>query len=409
MARRDNPPISPFSKWGYRGDFRRGVGIIRMKGFSGRSCGAFLVLIMLILWIIIEPYACSADIQPGNMYVDVRKFTDRDAKKIGKTLNHPYEFSDDVVTKILSSIHYREKGLFKKKTSSSVFTSAEVRALTPLVLEAFARATASDYVIVYSVVDRVLLSDLHTYCILFITENELNITFTTIQQRLSYNVTESEKARIEKLFDKPIDITKSAFWGLVPVDGQRLKEGHENWLLVDLKAVPPLYTSPFKGEGRAGVTKGEAKLQVTQETAYADDLEERVKRLEEDKARSSERVLLAPAKPPEVADEDVYIRADIAKDYVPKTSSELGVQSSETEELKNLDIKEKLKRLRALRDEGLITEDDYRSKKAHIVRQEQKNKSIREKLKELRDMKDEGLITEKDYEALKKEVLDKWF
>ncbi len=366
-----------------------------MKVFAARPCGALLILLALFQLIIIERYACSADIHAGNMYVDARKLTSRDANKIGKTLNHPYELSDDTVAKILSSIYYKEKGLFKKGTSIAVFTSPEVRTLVPLVAETFSRTTASDYVIVYSTVDRVLLSDLHTYCMLFVTENELNVVFTAVRQRLSYNVTESEKARIEKLFDKPVDITKSAFWELVPAEGQRLKEGHQNWLMVDLKA--------------AQISRPVAKVSVKEsasggpETAYAGDLEERVKKLEV-QAHGQTSLSMPPK-----SDEDTYIRADIAKDYVPKTSSELGVQGSETEELKNLDIKEKLKRLRALRDEGLITEDDYRSKKAHIVRQEQKNKSIREKLKELRDMKDEGLITEKDYESLKKEVLDKWF
>ncbi len=371
-----------------------------MKVFAVRPCGALLTLLVLFQLVIIARYACSADIHTGDMYVDTRKLTSRDEKKIGKTLNHPYELSDDVVAKILSSIYYTEKGFFRKKNRLGVFTSSEVRTLAPLVAEAFSRADASDYVIVYSTVDRVLLSDLHTYCMLFVTENELNVVFTTIRQRLSFNVTESEKARIEKLFDKPVDVTKSAFWELVPAEGQRLKEGHQNWLLVDLKAVQ--ISRP--------VAKVSAKESASggPETAYAGDLEERVKRLEVQAHGQTPESSSGLSMPPK-SDEDTYIRADIAKDYVPKTSSELGVQSSETEELKNLDTKEKLKRLRALRDEGLITEDDYRSKKAHIVRQEQKNKSIREKLKELRDMKDEGLITEKDYELLKKEVLDKWF
>ncbi|MBI2559549.1 MAG: SHOCT domain-containing protein [Planctomycetes bacterium] len=368
-----------------------------MKSFEARSVRLsrwiLLILVTLIPFIIIEPYALSADVQPGSIYVGIRKLTSRDAKNIGKTLNHPCELSDDVVAKILSSIYYKEKGLLKKERRLAVFTSAEVRNLTPLVAEAFSRAADADYVIIYSAADRTLLSDLHTYCMLFVTENELNVVFTTIRQKLSYNVTESEKARIEKIFGKPLDINKSAFWELVPVEGQRLKGGHLNWLLIDLKAVTI---------GKP-IVKGEVKEQVLPETAYTSELEERIRKLEAQ--AHGQTSLSMPPRP----DEDTYIRVDVAKDYVPKTSSELGVQSSEIDEFKNLDTKEKLQRLRALRDEGLITEDDYRSKKAHIVMQEQKNKSVREKLKELRDMKDEGLITEKDYESLKKELLDKLF
>ncbi|HLG31067.1 MAG TPA: hypothetical protein VI387_12725, partial [Candidatus Brocadiales bacterium] len=71
-----------------------------MKVFPVRSVRhrwTLLILLALFQLIIIERNACSADIYAGNMYVDTRRFTSRDEKKIGKTLNHPYELSDDTV------------------------------------------------------------------------------------------------------------------------------------------------------------------------------------------------------------------------------------------------------------------------------------------------------------------------
>jgi hypothetical protein len=374
-----------------------------MKRFAG--C-VLLIMVLLIQMIAVEGYAYSANIRPGNIYVGVKKLTSRDAKKIGMPLNHPYELSEDVVANALSSIYYGEKGLFKvkKKTRRAVFTSTEVRTLAPRIADALPMATATEYVIVYSAVQRALLSDLHTYCMVFITSlktrdgwvNELNVAFANIRQRLSHNITESEKARIEKLFNKPVNVKKSTFWEIIPVKGQRLKEGHQNWLLIDLMAVPI----------RKPVARGKVQGQALPNAAYAGELEERVRKLEQKSG-------LAPAeefrKLPEVMDEDTYIRVDAARDFMPKRHPDLTVESREIEELKKLGVKEKLRKLRALRDERLITDSDYRSKKAQLIRKEQKDKSIREKLKELRDMRDEKLITEKDYEMLKKELLDKWF
>ncbi|MGR3311326.1 MAG: hypothetical protein ACUZ77_11205 [Candidatus Brocadiales bacterium] len=384
-----------------------------MKRFAARLGQVFLVkliLIILIQIIIVEQYAFSAYFQTGDIYVDTRALSKRDVKKIGKPLNHPYELSDDVVVKILSSIYYIEKGLFRfKKTRLAVFSSSEVKALAPLVADAFLKADVTDYVVVYSAIERVLLSDLHTYGMLFISGDELNVVFTTVRQRLSYNITESQKARIERVFDKPVNIKKSTFWELVPVEVQTLKEGHRNWLLIDLKALPT--TTPLFYSSREEVMAGTiAKEQVLPDTAYESELEERLRRLEKN-AGLKPAVRFRESPEPEVMKEDTYIRVDIAKDYMPKRPPNLIVEEGEKEreKIKNLDIKEKLRRLRDFRDEGLITEEDYRSKKAQLIRQEQKDKSVREKLKELRDMRDERLISAKDYEALKKELLDKWF
>ncbi|HHT9150986.1 MAG TPA: SHOCT domain-containing protein [Candidatus Wujingus californicus] len=86
---------------------------------------------------------------------------------------------------------------------------------------------------------------------------------------------------------------------------------------------------------------------------------------------------------------------------------------------------DKLKMLEEMRQDGLITEEDYESKKEAIIKEEETDDTLKsseptdfskgltteepsseEKSKMLEEMRDEGLITDKDYEIKKRTLLD---
>lgn len=149
--------------------------------------------------------------------------------------NHPYKLTENVITNVLSNISYKEKGLFKRKSTLTVFQDKEIKQLVPLIMHAFLVATPTQVVTVSSYWERVLLTDRHNYCVLFITDHNLNIVFTHVHKFQTYNDIMSEKKRYYyTTWENPVKKRRSGFWKLVPSTGQRLEPGHENWLIVDL-------------------------------------------------------------------------------------------------------------------------------------------------------------------------------
>jgi len=69
---------------------------------------------------------------------------------------------------------------------------------------------------------------------------------------------------------------------------------------------------------------------------------------------------------------------------------------------------QKLRELKTLLNEGLISQKDYEKKKLDLLQEEPpQGKSVPEMLKELRGLQDEALITEGDYDRWKAKLLEK--
>lgn len=149
--------------------------------------------------------------------------------------NHPCELTEDVIAKVLSNIHYKEKGLFKRKKILDVFQEKEVKQLASLIAHAFSVATPAQVVTVSSYSERLLLTDRHNYCVLFMDGRNLNIVFSHVHKFQTYNDIMSEKKRYYyTTLENPVKKRRSGFWKLVPSPGQQLEPGHENWLVIDL-------------------------------------------------------------------------------------------------------------------------------------------------------------------------------
>ena len=149
--------------------------------------------------------------------------------------NHPYELTENVIAKVLSNICYKEKGLFKRKKTLNVFQEREIKQLVPLIAHAFLVATPAQIVTVSSYFERVVFTDRHNYCVLFIMDHSLNIAFSHVHKFQTYNDIMSEKKRYYyTTLENPVKKRHSGFWKLIPSAGQHLEPGHENWLVIDL-------------------------------------------------------------------------------------------------------------------------------------------------------------------------------
>lgn len=156
----------------------------------------------------------------------------RDAHRI--QFNHPYKLSESFITKILSDIYYKEKGLFKREETLRVFQDEEIKKLVPLIVRALSVATQSQVITVTSYSYRMILSDKKNYCIVFIADHSLNIVFGRVHMFQTYNDIMSEKKRYLVTRENPAKKRRSSFWKLIPSAGQQLEPGHENWLVIDL-------------------------------------------------------------------------------------------------------------------------------------------------------------------------------
>lgn len=246
--------------------------------------------------------------------VEIREMIDESGAAINKGYNHPYYFTEVGLANILSAIYYRERGFFKSvsKGQRKLFRHEELQKIIPPIINAFSMATTAQDVLVFSTSNKILLSDRQSYFSIFVIGSELNIVFSSIKSKKS--LTDGRRSRPSnkaKLKD-PFDVKKSSFWSVLPVGGQRLAQGHQNWLIIDLNS--DLF-------GVAGVDELEGNKIRIGSSAKA------------------------------VAD-----RVGASKKFVQ-------------EKKRYQDVRVKLKELKAIKDDGLISEEDYNRKKKELLRE----------------------------------------
>lgn len=285
------------------------------------------------------------------------------------SFNHPYFIDAGRLRAILSSLYFREAGLFKKKTGRRIFLDREIDTLVPLIVESLSKATPHKEVFVTVLSEKTLLRDQSTTCSLFVLGKELNIAFSQMR-------TTKEESPTFKDWKTPdtkesLSSQSGGLWELVPGVGQRLNEGYKSWLVIDVedRAFEPVIAA------------------VEKETLTPSSLiEERLRRLEERAGFSSGEAKHAEAK---------------AEQSTPTVSPKKEVSSGKT-------LGQKLRELKTLLNGELISLKDYEKKKLELLQEEPpQDKSVPDMLKELRGLKDEGLITEGDYEQWKKRLLEK--
>ncbi len=255
----------------------------------------------------------GATINDQNASVEIREELDEQGNVIKKNFNHPYYFTGSGLANILSSIYYKKKSLIKGSTGRrKLFRQEELQTIIPPIISAFSMATDSQDILVFSTSDKILLSDRQSYFSMFITDSDLNIVFSTIQSKKNLTDGRAFRKSNKNKFKDPLDVKRSSYWSLVPMGGQRLASGRKNWLIVDL------------GSSLFGVADSDSKNSINNSIQTGSNI------------RAIER----------------KIRTD--KNFIAEKKKYQGVR-------------EKLRELRDLRDEELISEKDYDAKKKELL------------------------------------------
>jgi hypothetical protein len=334
-----------------------------------RPCALLLFLLVLSAFI-------SAPLVPGtpgdkedNVSVELREAS----KSLeGISFNHPYFIAEDRVRTILSLLYFREKGMLKKKTRKRIFLDKEVNALAPLIVDSLSKAGTHKEVFISVTSKKGLTQDkISTFC-LFVLGKELNLVFSQVHSSKEESPSFKDwKTRPPEAVQDPVSLKGHGFWELVPGIGQYLKEYHKNWLVIEIehKEFEPVVTA------------------VEREITPSILIEDRLRRIEE-------RVGLSPtgkAKPGEA----------VVEQPGPTEPPRKGPSSEEP-------LDKRLRELKMLLNEELISKKDYDKKKAEILQEEPpKDKGVPDMIKELGRLRDEGLITEGDYDQWKIRLLEK--
>src|SRR3990167_3309136 len=182
--------------------------------------------IIVFAGIILMMFFCKS----GNIQADVYKdglfavkHMELPVKRDGQRIqfDHPHKLSEAYITNVLSSIYYKEKGLFKRKETFRVFQDGETKKLVPLIVQAFLVATPTQVISVTSYSYRMILSDKKNYCILFVANHSLNIAFGRIHMFQTFNDVMSEKKKYLTTRENPAKKRRSSFWKLIPSAGQQ--------------------------------------------------------------------------------------------------------------------------------------------------------------------------------------------
>lgn len=257
----------------------------------------------------------GATVDDHNASVEIREEQDEKGNVIKKNYNHPYYFTGGGLANILSSIYYTQKSLMLgSKGRKQLYKKEELQNIIPPIISAFSMANDSQDILVFSTSDKVLLADAQSYFSMFVSNNELNIVFSDILNKKSISDGRSFRKSNKSKFKDPFDVKRSGHWNLIPMEGQRFAPGHQNWLVIDLSS------SLFGVAGSGNVSNNDSGNPLQSGG----------------RARSIER------------------KVRTSNNFIE-------------EKQKYQDVRDKLKELKVLSEEGLISEKDYELKKKELL------------------------------------------
>ena len=331
----------------------------------------------------------------GNTYIRLEEL--KSTKGASKTLlDHPQYLKKDMLASVLSSIYFKKKSLTGWQKEQNVFQESELLKLTSHIEDAFTRASSSQYILVNSNYNKgkgLFKSDVYTIFGLFISGDKLNVIFSRIQYEGIIGKGRDKTFKVDSAgtaFVDPFSITKNPFWKINIHSGQRLKKGHDNWLIIDLekdafakkedhekKVAPRDKQEESKTNGTGEIISGNPFKGVQPRMSIIKDQLLELKELETTGLINNE-------------------------DYETRKAVILGSSKRE----KN--IKDKFNELRKLKEEGFINNIDYDHKKRDLLEKNdegERGKNIKEILAEYLELRNEGFITDGDYEYKKKKLL----
>ena len=336
----------------------------------------------------------------GKTYIRLEKL--KSTKGTSKTiLDHPKYLKKDMLSSVLSSIYFKEKGIKDWSKERYVFHESELLKLTSHIEDAFTRASPSQYILVNSNYKKGIQfskSEVYTIFGLFVSSDKLNIVFSRIQYEGVVNKGRDKTKKFEDsggtAFVDPFSITKNPFWKINIRSGQRLKEGHDNWLIIALEK-----DAFVKKEDQEKKVAPSDKKEGTKTTGTGEFISDSPIKGVQPRTNIIKEQLL---------DLKELETAGLINNEDYETRKAVILGSSKQEKSK---IKGKFNELRKLKDGGLINDKDYEHKKRDLLEKNdegERGKNIKEILAEYLELKNEGFITDEDYEYKKKKLLKKF-
>ncbi len=328
----------------------------------------------------------------GDTYIRLKEV--RSTKGASRTfLDHPKYLDKDLLSNALASIYFKEKKIKGYGKEQNIFLESELLNLAPHIADAFTKASPSQYILVSSNYYKgkgLFKSGVYTVFGLFISKDKLNVVFS----RIHYEDLEDESKdnafgeTAEEVYVDPFTITKNPFWTISLGSGQTFKSGHENWLIIDLTAETFVKKEDYGKE----VTLTDKQEEPT--TAGTGEII----------SGNSSNVVLPVMSIKEQLLELKELEATgliTEEDYKLRKALILGRNQEKS-------IKDKFNDLRRLKEDGFISDIDYDHKKSDLLEQHDddvKGKNIKEILAEYLELRDEGFITDEDYDYKKKKLL----
>ena len=172
--------------------------------------------------------------------VEIREKLDEKGDVIKRSFNHPYYFTEAGLADLLSSVYYKGGENITDKEEKMVFRKDELQNIIPPIISAFSMANDSQDILVFSSPHHDILGHTRNYFSMFMANNELNIVFSTIKSKKSW-LTDGRAIQMNTyardsnryIFKDPLNVKRSSRWSLVPMEGQRLASGRQNWLIID--------------------------------------------------------------------------------------------------------------------------------------------------------------------------------
>ena len=183
----------------------------------------------------------GATVDDQDASVEIREKLDEKGNVIKKSFNHPYYFTEAGLANILSSVYYKGGGYSTGKRAKMLFWGEELKNIIPSIISAFSMANDSQDILVFSTPYNIRFPDTpRNYFSMFMTNNELNIVFSAIKSKKSW-LTDGRAIQMSTywrdsnryIFKDPLDVKSCTRGSLIPMEGQRLASGHENWLIID--------------------------------------------------------------------------------------------------------------------------------------------------------------------------------
>ncbi len=261
----------------------------------------------------------GSTVDDQNASVEIREKLDEKENVIKRNFNHPYNFTEAGLADLLSTVYYKVGKDITDKSERKVFWDEELQNIIPPIISAFSKANDSQDILVFSSPHHDTLGHTRNYFSMFMTNNELNIVFSTIKSKKSW-LTDGRAIQMDtyfrdnnkRIFKDPLDVKRGYRWRLVPMEGQRLESEHQNWLIIDFK-----YYGDSKLFGTAGSDN------VSDNSIEAGSSVRAIER----EVRTNENVI----------------------------------------EEKNQGVRNKLRKMKVLKDEDLISEEDYEKKKEALL------------------------------------------